>query len=142
MWYQTHTHLSPRVAFFLWHGLAALTHMTYRTGQKSFGDFIMIYPQFRNGDGSRLQASQTTVLEWVAWLGGAKRLQPKTIKSYITHLQSTHIDAGLPFSACETPMLQCLIRGIKRYMGERERSPKLLITCNVLTCILASATHP
>ena len=39
-------------------------------------------------------------------------------------------------------MLQCLIRGIKRYMGEHESSPKLPITCNVLACILTSATHP
>src|SRR5882724_3919337 len=39
-------------------------------------------------------------------------------------------------------MLQCLIRGIKRYMGECERSPKLPITCDVLTRILTLATHP
>src|SRR5882724_5419942 len=102
----------------------------------------MLYPQFRNRDGSRLPASQTAVLEWVAWLGGAKRLQPKTIKSYITHLWSAHVDAGLPFSACESPMLQHRIRGIKRYMGEHERSPKLPITRDVLAHILASATHP
>src|SRR5882724_2311737 len=102
----------------------------------------MLFPQFRNGDGSQLPASQTAVLEWVAWLGGAKRLQPKTIKSYITHLRSAHINAGLHFSTCESPMLQHLIRGIKRYMGERERSPKLPITRDVLAHILASATHP
>src|SRR5882724_3076389 len=39
-------------------------------------------------------------------------------------------------------MLQCLIRGIKRYMGEHERSPKLPITHDVLARILTSATHP
>ena len=38
----THTHLSPRVTFFLWHGLATLTRTTYRTGQKSFGEFIVL----------------------------------------------------------------------------------------------------
>jgi len=115
--------------------------MTYRTGQKSFADFITLYPQFMNADSSIFPASQATLLEWVAWLGGAKRLQPKAIKSYVTHLQSAHMDAGLSFSACEFPMLQNIIRGIKRYIGECEHTPKLPITHNVLMSILASAAH-
>ena len=102
---------------------------------------MVLYPQFRNTDGSLLPVSQATLLEWVAWLSGAKRLQPKTIKSYVTHLQSAHVDAGLSFSACESPMLQRVIRGIKRYMGERERNPKFPIMPEVLMCILGSATH-
>jgi len=101
----------------------------------------MLYPQFRNADSSLLPASQATFLEWVAVLGGAKRLQPKTIKSYGTHLWSAHVDAGLSFSACESPMLQNVIRGIKRYMGERECTPKLPIMHDGLASILASATH-
>src|SRR5882724_7652477 len=113
MWYQTYSHLSPRVAFFLWHGLASSTRSTYKTGQKSYTDFIIMHPQFRNTDRSDLPASQTAILEWVGWLGGTKRLQPKTIKSYITHLRSAHVDADLPFSTCESPMLQRLIWGIK-----------------------------
>ena len=106
MWYQTYTPLSPKMAFFLWHGLTSLTRVTYGTGQKLFSDFITLYPLFRSTDGSMLPASQTAILEWVAWLGGAKKLQPKTIKSYITHLWSAHIDADLPFSACESPLFQ------------------------------------
>src|SRR5882672_10119211 len=133
--------MSPWAAFFLWHGLATSTHTIYRTGQKYFADFVVLYPQFRNADGSLLPASQPALLEWVAWLGGAKRLQPKRIKSYVTHLWSAHVDTGLSFSACESPMLQRVIRGIKRYMGECERNPKLPITREVLTRILASATH-
>src|SRR5882672_5420381 len=129
------------MAFFLWHGLASSTRSTYRTGQKYFTDFIILYPQFRNPDGSVLQASQATLLEWVAWLGGTKRLQPKMIKSYITHLQSAHIDADLPFSACESLLLQRVICGIKRYMGKHERNPKLPITCNVLGCMLEATSH-
>ena len=93
--------------------LSASTRMTYRTGQKSFTDFIILYPQFRNSNGSILPASQSALLEWVAWLGGIRRIQPKTIKSYITHLRSVHVDADLHFSACESPLLQCVIRGIK-----------------------------
>jgi len=101
----------------------------------------MLYPQFRNTDSLIFPASQATLLKWVAWLGGAKRLQPKTIKSYITHLQFAHVDAGLSFSACELPMLHHVIRGIKRYMGEHECTPKLPIMCNMLASILDSATH-
>jgi len=89
-------------------------------GQKSFSDFINLHPQFRNPDGSILPASQTALLEWVAWLGGAKRLQPKTIKAYVMHLQSGHVNAGLPFTVCESPLLQRIIQGIKRYMGKCE----------------------
>jgi len=100
--------------------------MTYRTGQKSFADFMVLYPNSET-QMDPPPASQTALLEWVEWLGGAKRLQPKTIKSYIIHLQSVHVDAGLSFSACESPMLQRVIRGIKRYMGECECSPKLPI---------------
>src|SRR5467141_2700703 len=140
-WYEAYPHLSPHMAFFLWHGLASSTRSTYRTGQKSFTDFIILYPQFRNPDGSVLPASQAALLEWVVWLGGTKRLQPKMIKSYITHLWSAHVDADLPFSACESPLLQRVICGIKRYMGERERNPKLPITCDVLSRMLEAASH-
>jgi len=104
-------------------------------------DFIIMHPQFRNSDGSYLPASQTAILEWVGWLGGMKRLQPKTIKSYITHLRVAHIDADLPSATCESPLLQRLIRGIKCFTGERERNPKLPITCDILRAILESATH-
>jgi len=38
-------------------------------------------------------------------------------------------------------MLQRLIRGIKRFTGERERNPKLPITCDILRAILEAATH-
>src|SRR5882724_11064872 len=106
MWYQAYPHLSPHATFFLWHSLTSSTRLTYRTGQKSFSDFIILYPQFRNADGSILPAPQTTILEWVAWLGSVKRLQPKTIKLYITDLQSSHIDANLPFSECKSPLIQ------------------------------------
>src|SRR5882724_1558833 len=106
MRYQTYAHLSPRFAFFLWNSLATSTRMTYRTGQKYFTDFILLYPQFRNSDGSILPASQSTLLEWGTWLEGARKIQPKTIKLYITHLHSAHVDANLPFSAWESPLLQ------------------------------------
>src|SRR5882724_11932557 len=90
--------------------------MTYRTGQKSFTYFVILHPQFRNSNGSILPVSQSALLEWVAWLGGIRGIQPKTIKSYIAHLRSAHVDANLHFSACESLLLQCIIWGIKIYM--------------------------
>ena len=35
------------------------------------------------------------------------------IKSYLTHLQSLHVDTDLPFSATEALIIQRLIHGIK-----------------------------
>ena len=100
-----------------------------------------MHPQFRNSDGSNLPVSQTAILEWVGWLGGMKQLQPKTIKSYVTHLRAAHIDTDLPFATCKSPLLQRLILGIKWFTGEWERNPKLPITCDILREILEAATH-
>jgi len=100
-----------------------------------------MHPQFRNLDGSMLPASQHVVLEWVAWLSSIKQLHPKTIKSYITHLWSAHVDTNLPFFPCESPFLKHIIQGIKQYMGERECHPKMPITCNVLKRLLEATTH-
>ena len=78
----------------LLHCLASSTCSTYRTGQKSFIDFMLLHPQFHNMDSSILPASQATLLEWVTWLEGVRRIQPNT---------------NLSFSACESLMLQRLI---------------------------------
>jgi len=51
------------------------------------------------------------------------------------------MDSDLPFSACESPLLQCIIRGIKRYMGERDRNPKMPITCAILKQLLDTSIH-
>ncbi|KAF8803586.1 hypothetical protein BYT27DRAFT_7109636, partial [Phlegmacium glaucopus] len=59
-------------------------------------------------------------------------LMPKTIKSYLSSVCSLHVDAGLPFEACESPTVQRLIRGIKHFYGEKVRTPKLPITIIVL----------
>lgn len=78
-------------------------------------------------------------MAWVASLG--PKVQPKTIKGYLTHVHSLHVDADLPFTATEAPIVQRLIRGIKRYHGERERNLKLPITITVL-CQLLKQLRP
>ncbi|TFY57507.1 hypothetical protein EVJ58_g6982 [Rhodofomes roseus] len=111
------------------------------TGQKSFIDFARLHPAYLNADGSFLPASQRAVMEWVAYLGG-RALQPKTIKSYVSALRSLHVDADMPFDVCESPVVQRLIRGIKRYHGERERNPKMPITLAVLQQMSAALPSP
>src|SRR5882724_9998616 len=57
------------------------------------------------------------------WLRGIEHIQLNTIKSYITHICSAHVDADLPFTHCKSPLLQGLISGIKQFMGKRECKP-------------------
>ena len=57
---------------------------------------------------------------------------PKTIKSYLSSVCSLHVDAGLPFECCESPTVQCLIRGIKCFYGEKAHTPKLPITLAII----------
>lgn len=73
-------------------------------------------------------------MEWVSSLGG--QVQPKTIKAYLSHVRSLHIDNDLPFTPTESPIVQRLIRGIKRYHGQKDRKPKLPITLPILLVIL------
>lgn len=72
---------------------------------------------------------------WVASLGG--KVQPKTIKAYLSAVRSLHVDADLPFSICESPVVQRLIRGIKRFHGEKDRKPVQPITRSILLALLA-----
>ncbi|KNZ77240.1 Integrase/recombinase xerD like protein [Termitomyces sp. J132] len=81
--------------------------------------------------GRYLPATDRAIVEWVCSLGD-RALQPKTIKGYLAAVRSLHVDEGLSFSACESETVQRVIRGIKRYHGERERNPKQPITLEIL----------
>jgi integrase len=74
-------------------------------------------------------------MSWIASLAG--RVQPKTIKAYLSAVRSLHVDADLPFSICESPVVQRLIRGIKRFHGEKDRKRVQPITLAILLTILA-----
>jgi hypothetical protein len=129
------------VLLWLWHGLASSTRSSYSTGHRSFFEFILSNPHLRHPSGSVLPATNPALLEWVAFLGSCS-LQPKTIKSYITHLRSAHIDNDLPFEACESLLLQGMVCGIKRYMGEKDRKPKLPITFEILRSLVSLYPTP
>ncbi|GLB45363.1 putative transposition, RNA-mediated [Lyophyllum shimeji] len=132
-WYDRNPFYSRRVAFYLWYGLASSTRRTYSTGQKSFLNFAVL-----NGFAAphAIPATQPAIMEWVCSLAG--RVEPKTIKAYLSHVRSLHVDNDLPFAVTEASVVQRLIRGIKRFHGERDRKPKLPITLNILTTILSA----
>ncbi len=65
------------------------------------------------------------------------RIQPKTIKAYLTNVWSMHTDLSLPFTATDSPLIQCLIRRIKKFHGECDHKPRQPITLSVLTDILS-----
>ncbi len=119
------------MAHYLWHSLASSTRKSYSTGQHSYLDFARLHPAYCNTDGGLLPATQHGVMEWTTSLG-ARGLQPKTIKAYLSSLHSLHVDANLPFTTCKSPLVQCLLRGIKRCHGERDCNPKLPITLPIL----------
>lgn len=123
--------MSRRAAFYLWHGLASSTRKTYSTGQKSYIDFVRLHPGLLDEPGRYLPATDRSIVEWVCSLGD-RALQPKTIKSYLSAVRSLHVDEGLPFTACESETVRRVIRGIKRFHGERERNPKQPITLSIL----------
>lgn len=77
------------------------------------------------------------MLEWVAHLGYSKRILASTIKSYLGHVKSLHVDSDLPFDAVESPVVQRVIRGIKRYFGDRDRKPTTPITLSILQRLVA-----
>ncbi|KAF5357521.1 hypothetical protein D9757_013063 [Collybiopsis confluens] len=135
-WYETHAGVSPQVAFFLWHGLAASTRKTYSTGQKSYIDFARLHPKLLESPGQFLPAPVAVLKEWIVYLGMCS-LQPKTIKAYLSSVRSLHVDTGLSFDACESVTLQRIIRGIKCYYGDKGRNPKLPITLDILRAITA-----
>ncbi|KAF5362796.1 hypothetical protein D9757_011021 [Collybiopsis confluens] len=128
-WFQAHPHVSTRVAFYLFH--ASGTRKTYSSGQRQYIDFVRARPALCTSPGQFLPATTLGILEWVASLGD-RALQPKTIKAYLSSVRSLHVDAGLAFDAIESPTVQRLICGIKRYYGEKPRHPKLPITAAIM----------
>lgn len=66
---------------------------------------------------------------------GSRGLAPTTIKGYLSALRSLHVDEGLPFEFMESPVLQRVIRGIKRFHGGATNQ-KLPISLGLLRRIL------
>ncbi|KAG6872289.1 hypothetical protein C0995_011232, partial [Termitomyces sp. Mi166 len=61
-----------------------------------------------------------------------RALQPKTVKGYLSAVRSLHVDEMFPFDACKSKTVRRVIHDIKRFHGERDRSPKQPITLDIL----------
>ncbi|PPQ83077.1 hypothetical protein CVT24_012468, partial [Panaeolus cyanescens] len=138
-WYQASAHLSRRVAFLLWHGLASSTRQSYASGQRSFLNFITLHPNLQHAPGQPLPASPEAIAEWIADMV-FRNLSASTIRSYISALRSLHIDLGLPYTAFDSPILQRVLRGAKRLLGSKQVLRKLPINLEILQKI--SSTIP
>ncbi|CAK5284821.1 unnamed protein product [Mycena citricolor] len=104
-------------------------------GQKQFINHCKLYSIY-NVDGGIFPASLPALMSWVS-ISLAGRVQPKTIKQYLSHVRSFHVDADMPFTVCESPILQRLIRGVKRFHGECDWKPVQPITLPILTAMLS-----
>ncbi|KAH9940160.1 uncharacterized protein BXZ73DRAFT_99158 [Epithele typhae] len=133
---------TPKVAFYMWHGVFPETNGTLASGQKSYLSFVQLERRYLNGDGSWLPASEASMLGWLAELG-FHGLTMKTIKGYILDLYDVHAARGLPFPSCTSPSARQLIRGMKVCHARSARPntirPKHPITLTTLQRICTRA---
>ncbi|KAM5537893.1 hypothetical protein V8D89_008369 [Ganoderma adspersum] len=138
-WIQAYSQFSRSVATYLWHGPASDSWTANRVGLESFIDFVWLHPAYRNEENSVLPATERAIMEWIASLG-ARNVRTKTLKYYLNDIRAFHVDAGYPTTVCESPVVQRLIRGIKRVHEERLGNPKLPITIDVLRQLCAAVS--
>lgn len=119
--------LEESVSGFLAKALAPSTLRTYGAGQRRFMTFC-------NAAGvSPLPVSEQSLCMFVAWLA-KDGLTHQTIKSYLSAVRHFHILAryGDPFAGDPFPILQYVLRGIKRTPTQTARQPRLPITPQIL----------
>ena len=73
-------------------------------------------------------------MSWLAHI--APTVQPATLKAYLTHVKALHTEADLDSSNLVSPVVQRLLRGIKRYHREKGRKPKQPITLSILAALI------
>ena len=120
-------HLEEAVSHYLSRALASSTLRTYSSGQRRYLSFC------EAASISPLLLSDHTLCMFVAWLarGG---LAHQTIKSYLSAIRHFHILAGQgdPFAGEAYPILQYVLRGIKRSPARAARQPVLSVTPSIL----------
>lgn len=119
---------------YLYHGLAASTRKTYQSGINSYFRFLDSHPQYKHPNGSGIPAPLPALLEWCASLGGDHK--PATIKAYITHVRSAHLEEDVSDEHTHSPVLQRLIRGIARAHDTTPKIVRLPITADMLRQVL------
>lgn len=93
---------------------------------------MRLNPGHRNADGSILPVSGVVACEFAAWLMVSRSIKVSTLKQYLTHVRALATDLGVRSSGFDEPIVQRVLKGIKRVHGDPARKPKLPITHDVL----------
>ena len=129
-WYEQ-TPLPREAARLLWWGLATKTRKTYSISTKAYTSHCAMH-----GHTPPFPALIASLASWIAALS-AKRVQSKTIKSYLTGLRSAHVDLGYEDLAMfQNAQLQRIIAGNRRLHGEADLLERRPITRDLLLQIL------
>ena len=119
--------LEENVSLYLGKALAPSTLRSYGTGQRRYIAFC------QDANLQPLPLSEHTLCIFVAHLA-SEGLTYQTIKSYLSALRQYHIMSGRgdPFIGSAFPLLQYVLRGIKRSPTHAPRQPRLPITPAIL----------
>ena len=117
---------------FLGKALAPSTLCSYGSGQRRYLNFC------RDASFQPLPVSEHTLCTFVAHLA-RERLTHQTIKTYLSAVRHYHIMAGqgAPFVGSAFPLLQYVLRGIKRSPAHPPRQLRLPITPAILRSLKA-----
>ena len=119
--------MEENVSLYLGKALAPSTLRSYGTGQRRYIAFC------QDANFQLLPLSEHTLCIFVAHLA-SEGLTHQTIKSYLSALRHYHIMSGRgdPFIGSAFPLLQYVLRGIKRSPTHAPRQPCLPITPAIL----------
>ena len=119
--------MEENVSLYLGKALAPSTLRSYGTGQRRYIAFC------QDANFQPLPLSEHTLCIFVAHLA-SEGLTHQTIKSYLSALRHYHIMSGRgdPFIGSAFPLLQYVLRGIKRSPTHAPRQPRLPITPAIL----------
>lgn len=115
--------LDKEVAFYLSRTYALSTQKTYRTHRKSYLAFCAAVGE------SPVPASSDLLCRYAAML--ARSMKYSSVKQYMNIIRLLHLEWGLPNPMTANFNLQCVLRGIRRDLGDAP-TRKLPITPDLL----------
>eukprot|EP00741_Cyanophora_paradoxa_P007433 tig00001128_g7190.t3 len=123
-------------------GLAASTRRSYSYPQREFIEFCL-QRGLHDRQGSVLPASETTLCFFAAHLFRRGGVAPPSIRTYITAVQSLHVDSGFSTFWGAMPRLARLLEGIARVADPRPKLRRDPITRGQLSALAQyAAAHP
>eukprot|EP00741_Cyanophora_paradoxa_P014502 tig00020801_g13986.t1 len=123
-------------------GLAASTRRSYSYPQREFIEFCL-QRGLHDRQGSVLPASEATLCFFAAHLFRRGGVAPPSIRTYITAVQSLHVDSGFSTFWGSMPRLARLLEGIARVADPRPKLRRDPITRGQLSDLAQyAAAHP